>query len=262
MIKVVLLTAALAPITSITLLATPVDVSFTGGAPQHYWGTGDSFGGEDLQYEDLIMPVNGGSAVDLSGANSIQVTWNAPAGYMYVVNPPPADITAIGPLTLAFTVQYGSPGQASSLGSVTAASIAMNLVYGSSPLGPNVSVYNSLPPDAAGLTIGAAGNIASGSSAFAFRSITVNATFSGTGAAGTVLQANDFGDTTAGYFGVLIGLPTIFASDNWRGPGDPGQLLTLEPIPGGSVPDQSSTLALAGFGLGGLMLFRRKLALS
>ena len=38
---------------------------------------------------------NGGAgqfpaSINVAGVNSISVTWNAPAGYMYVVTPPPA----------------------------------------------------------------------------------------------------------------------------------------------------------------------------
>src|SRR5215472_11584030 len=171
MIKAVLLMAALMPVTSISTFATTVDVSFTGDAPQHFWGTGRTIDGQDFQAEDIIFNGNGGS-IDMSGANSLQITWNAPAGFMYVVNPPPANV---GPLELAFTAQYGAPGQASSLGSVTASSATMDLVFGHSPLAPIVFLYGGAPQIAGGLNIGAVGEVSPGSSPFAFRSITVDA---------------------------------------------------------------------------------------
>jgi hypothetical protein len=259
MIKAVLLMAALMPVTSISTFATTVDVSFTGDAPQHFWGTGRTINGQDFQDEDIVFNGNGGS-IDMSGANSLQITWNAPAGFMYVMHPPPADV---GPLQLAFTAQYGAPGQASSLGSVTASSATMDLVFGHSPLASTVFLDNGAPQVFGGLNVGVIGEINPGSSPFAFRSITVDATFGGDGAPGTVLEANDIGGTTAGFFGVLFGLPTIFGFGDFQGAPDPGQLLTLEPVPvNGSVPDESPALALAGVGIAGVMLLRYRLALS
>src|SRR5450432_3067710 len=63
----------------------------------------------------IDVNTNGGfpHSVDITGINSIQVTWNAPSGYVYVVNPPPL---ALGALSLVFYLEYGGN---SSLGRVS-----------------------------------------------------------------------------------------------------------------------------------------------
>lgn len=249
MTKMVSLAATMAALPFISVFANPVDVSITATTPpQHYWGLGYDVYFTDFQDEDVIQQSPGAvSPVNLGGANSLQVTWNAPAGYMYVVNPPPADFQN-NSLTLAFCMQYGHAGQASSLGSVTAFSVSMNLVYGNPGLSGGAFI-NNLPNESA-ITLDAGVNVTPQTTAFAFTSVTVDATFSGTGAYGTILDPNYLDDAPSAFFGILYGIPTIYGAP-YDGPPNPGQLLTLEQVPD-PVPDMSSTLGLtvlSGLGL-------------
>lgn len=261
-IKAVLLTAALAPMTSISILATPLDITITGTAPQHDWGDGSPISGADYQYEDLIPQNNTTpSSINLAGVNSITVTWNAPAGYMYVVTPPPGSFSE---LSLDFAIQYGQPGQARDLVPMGVPDLLENMVYGS-PGVRGVQINGGMitgragSGNPAGLSAGFNIAVIPGSQPFAFTSLGVTADF--TGSAVGILESNDNGQGVAQFFAAYFGLQTTYGA-SYTGPGDPGQLLTLEPIPNGSVPDKSSTLTLAGLGIGGLILCRRKMALS
>ena len=242
----------------ISVFATPLDVSITGTTPpQHNWGTGYDVNFTDFQDEDIIQQGAGSvSPINLDRVNSMQVTWNAPAGYMYVVNPPPADFQN-NSLTLAFCLQYGKAGEASSLGSVTASSVFMNLVYGNPALYGGATINNNLPYESA-LALHAGVNVTPQTGAFAFTSVTVDATFSGTGARGTMLYPNYLGDSPSAFFGILYGIQTIYGAP-YNGPPDPGQLFSLEPLSTDPVPDVSSTLNLAAWSGLGLLLLRRKL---
>ncbi|HSY43267.1 MAG TPA: hypothetical protein VK811_05110 [Candidatus Acidoferrum sp.] len=197
-------------------------------------------------------------AINLAGVNSITVTWNAPAGYMYVVDPPPAGVVE-NEAALIFEAEYGSPGQASSLGSITASSFSINTVYGTAPLG--AQVLTSSPE--VGLSFGVSGTVSASSAPFAFTSMTISADFSGIGA--STLSPTGDGPPAAGLFAEYTGDFEIdgVAPDGtvlYDVPPDPGQLLTLEPLPTGSVPDAPSTVILAGLSFAGFWLCGRKLS--
>lgn len=119
--------------------------------------------------------------------------------------------------------------------------------------------------DTAGVALAftASGSMNPNSAPFAFTGISITEDFSGTGEARTLDQTG-LGPPAVG-FGVLTGDFAV----NGNGPNgvtfdilpDPGQLLTLEPLSNGSngsVPDDSPTLVLAGFGLAGLLFVGRK----
>lgn len=205
-----------------------------------------------LQFAD-VADFNGPSAINLAGVNSINVTWAAPAGYMYVVNPPPADIGSLG---LEFEVAYGSGGQAASLGLLTAFGASVKTVYGNPSFTGSDYLTPSFPdPQVPGIVIEANAEDDAGTAPFAFTSVTVSLDFGGTGRNRT-LGENDneppLYDST-GLFGLLLPY-----GSSYSGPPDPGQLLTLEPLPSGAAPDMSSTLGLAGLGFGGLLFFGRR----
>ena len=263
MAKMVLLVGISVSLTSISVFAVPLNVTFTGAAPAHFWGDGVAVQG-DAQYEDIAnvasqSPANG--ELNLAGVTSINVTWNAPAGYMYVLTPPPAGLLVNGALNLQLETSYGfsSPAQfslADSLGHVTSQSISVNTIYGTSPFSEGVSVGGTAGLPVA-LNVVAGATINANTQPFAFNSITVSAEFSGTGAAGTLDESGNW-DGIADYFAVLFGLPHVLGTP-FNGPADPGQLLTLEPLPTASTPDDSPTLTLAGLGFAGLLLVGRRL---
>lgn len=263
MVKAVLLAGLTGVLVSFTVLATPIDVSITGSAPVHQWPGGIGVYDQDFQDMDYVgsffeagNPDNGLSPINITGANSIQVTWNAPAGYMYVVNPPPAAFQN-NSLQFSMWVQFGQAGDAASLGSVISQSVSMNLVYGNPALFGGVTLENSPILAGADPAITADLNtiMGTGSSPFAFTSATVDATFSGTGLA-PLLSPNADSDTPAAFFAVLFGLQNF---GQLYPLSDPGPLFTLEPLPTeGSVPDSGSTLTLAGISFLGLVICRRK----
>ncbi|HSY43268.1 MAG TPA: hypothetical protein VK811_05115 [Candidatus Acidoferrum sp.] len=249
------LMAAICGIFPISTLAIPLDISFTGGTPVESWGINAY---DDPGFADYIPVANGPESIDLAGVNSINMTWSAPAGYMYVVNPPPAGLAGNG-AGLLFEAEYGSFGQASSLGSITASSFSVNTIYGTSPLTAQVLTYS---PGGPALYFAAAGTVGAGSAPFAFTSITISADFSGIGT--STLSRSAF-DQFAGSLGTYNGdfvIDGIGAngSNLYYVPADPGQLLTLEPLPTGSVPDAPSTCFLAGLSFAGFWLCGRKLS--
>jgi VPDSG-CTERM motif len=259
-INVIFLAGLAGTFSSISVFAVPLDVTLIGGVPTHYWGGGVDLGlGAEWQDEDLVNVTSQSQPViNLAGVNSIQVTWQAPAGYMYVVNAPPSDV---GNLNLQFEASYGFAGQASSLGSLTSSGFSINTIYGTSPLVGNAGLNNNTIEGGVGypaLDFLASTVVSSSTKPFAFNSLTITADFSGTGASGTTLDKTDW-NQISGFFGVLYGIQVFYGAP-YDGPPDPGQLLTLEPLPaGGSVPDVSPTLSLAGLGFAGLLLLRRKL---
>lgn len=244
---------------SIRGFASTLDISLTADAPPvHHWpGDVSLYETSDFQFEDQISQVGTigwQPTINLAGINSISVTWNAPAGEMYVVNPPPANI---GNLTLAFELQYGNVGDAASLGNVTSSSLAMNTVYGNPTLNGGAGIDNDIHHSsiAPGLDLRADTTVTPGSSSFAFTSITLNANFDGTNPSG-ILGANDFGQTPAYFFGILFGIEAN--SETYNGSGDPGQLLTEEPLQNqSSVPDKSSSMFLGMMGIAALSLCKR-----
>ena len=226
---------------------TPLDISLTPAAPPiHHWPGDTTLYGTDFQFEDAI---SGSGAtgwqptINLTGIHSIQATWNAPSGYMYVVNPPPADI---GNLTLEFELQYGNPGQASSLGNVTSSSVSINSIYGSPQIAGGTTINNE--PNRPGLDFDARIYLTPDSQSFAFTSITITAAFDGASPSG-ILNANNIGQSAATFFGILYGVPTHYGTP-YSGAPDPGQLLIQEPLDPSlnRIPDKSSSLILAGLG--------------
>jgi hypothetical protein len=195
--------------------------------------------------------------INLAGVNSINMTWNAPAGYMYVVDPVPAGFDFTG---LSFEAIYGndSGSQPSSPGSITAARLSVHTIYGTSPLSGGASLNDGI------LEFVADAGMGSGSAPFAFTSITISADFSGMGTSQRLGIDDLVGDPEIP-FGVLYGgfgfafgsEPYIFPSD-----ADLGSLVTLEPLPTASTPDDSSTFGLAGLGFAGLVLFGGRLLLA
>lgn len=87
----VLLTGIAWTFTALSALAVPVGITFTEGVPLHYWGTG--WAGTSFQYLHIISMAeeSKAGAVNLAGANDILVKWDAPAGWLYVLNRPPAN---------------------------------------------------------------------------------------------------------------------------------------------------------------------------
>lgn len=252
-VKVVLLAGITGTLTSMSVFAVPLDMTFTGGAVTHSYGPFGPPPNQITYFDDsaAYTSESPGSTINLNGVTSINVTWNAPAGYMYVVNPPPSDI---GGLNLYLAVQYSGP--LSSLGSVTSPSLSVATVFGTSPfttattpLGQPVILYG--PGNL--MTISAEGIVNPGDKPFAFTSVTVSANFSGTGADVTLDQDLD-------NFPQFAALSGTFGQVGEQMPPDPGQLLTLEPLPSGSAPDGCPTAALAGLGFAGLSLFGRKLS--
>lgn len=252
--------------TSTSTFAMPLDITLTGGTATHYWGDGEYLGNLlEWQEEDVVSVANQpfGAQVNLANVNSIVVTWQAPPGYMYVVKPPPIAFTGNSSLALQFEEQLGPDGQASSLQSVTSSSFSINTVYGTSPISGIVELDNNHQlPDypfttTPALDFFAGANVDSGTAPFAFTSMTLSADFSGTGS--DVTLSSTAGNGIGVFFGILYGLPVISYGIPFYGPGDPGPLLTLEPLAtGGPVPDQSSALGLAALGFGGLVLLGRR----
>jgi hypothetical protein len=244
----ILATAIFLP--SIAVYSTQLDVTFTGDTPAVGWGAGFSlYDGQDFQYENYVEVANYDNIPNkLAGVTSMQMTWQAPAGYMYVINPPAVD----DGLTLALEASFGLTGQAAELGSVTSQSISVNTVYGTSPLSEHVLLDPTQAPNAPALDFNVGTSITPSTKPFAFTSITVTANFSGAGSSASLTPNTDWNETS-GFFGVIYGIPTFYG-DPYNGPSYPGQLWTLEPLPTGSVPDDSSTMSLAGLGLAGLWL--------
>lgn len=183
------------------------------------------------------------SSINLAGVNSISVTWNAPAGYMYVVTPPP--ITN-GPSYLFFGLAYGLPGNANSLGSVTGSSAAFNLVYGTSPAS---SLYGSATINTSpntfnpvnGLDFSGGASISPTSSSFAFTSFTITSQFSGAVPAGILSISQPFVQSVSNFdIGMYGGYYDY--SYGYHGAPDPGALLTLEPV---TTPEPSSVALLS-----------------
>jgi hypothetical protein len=191
------------------------------------WNPNGGYGGTDQ------FP----SSINLAGVNSISVTWNAPAGYMYVVTPPPA---TNGAFRLLFTLAYGYPGDANSLGSVTESSALFALVYGAAPpstygganINPGPNVVNSL-----GFSGGA--TITPSTPSFAFTSFTITAQFSGTTPSGVLNNRNPYFYSTYPFDMIMYG-GQYDPSIGYPGAPDPGPLLTLQPVP----TPEPSTVAL------------------
>ncbi|HTR42678.1 MAG TPA: hypothetical protein VMH87_13785 [Pseudomonadales bacterium] len=252
--KMVLLAGIATALISSSTFAVPIVINITGGTPSQDWGYSAYL---DPGFQDDVPVANAPSSINLAGVNSITVNWNAPAGYMYVVNPPPAGLAG-GGASLIFSAAYGSPGQASSLGSAIGSSFTVHTVYGSSPL-IGQAIFDQ--PGIPAMSFTAAGVMTASSAPFAFTGITITADFSGIGASEILDRAAE-GPPSSSLFGVYTGDFAV----NGLGPNgttydilsDPGQLLTLEPISSGSVPDDSPTLVLAGFSFAGLLLIGRK----
>jgi hypothetical protein len=92
-IKMVLLTGIFGALAAVSTVAVPLGMTFTGGVPLHYWGTGWTVG-RGFQYLHIISmadePQPG--AVYLPGVNDILVEWDAPADCLYVLNQRPVDV--------------------------------------------------------------------------------------------------------------------------------------------------------------------------
>lgn len=256
-VKLVLLAGITGTLTSISVFAVPLDITLTGGTVSHDWGTGfPIFAYGTYQFEDVI-DFSQPAVINVAGVNSINVTWNAPAGYMYVVNPPPA---AIGTLGLQFQIAYGVGGQVSSLGSITASSLSAHTIYGNPSWGYYYNLVPFIDPQVPALLIGAGAEDAPDTAPFAFNSITVSLDFSKTGKS-TPYESTELEPYNAyevNNYGLLGGLFVQFPS-TYQGPPDPGQLLTLQPLPTASTSDGSPTFGLAGLGFAGLLLLRRRL---
>lgn len=240
-IKTIALMGSFGIIASGSTLAVPLDITWNGGTPVAEIGDSPQL---NPGFEDFIPLENVGQVAEfnLAGVTSIKMTWNAPAGYMYVVNPVPAGFDFTG---LFFQAFYGSPDPSSSLGSVTASSLSVHTIYGTSPLSGGAF------GNAGALEFSASADSGSGFTPFAFSSITISADFSGIGKSQTLGISSPYpGQIPFGviYGGVTFGnpLPPII--------GDPdlGSLLTLEPLPSGSAPEDTPTLTLAGLGFAGL----------
>jgi hypothetical protein len=243
MAKMISLIGSFAVVTSGSVRAGPLNIAWNGGTPM-LLGYSPQL---DLGFQDFISLANVGqvAAINLAGVNSINMTWAAPAGYMYAVEPVPAGFNSTG---LSFEAIYGNSGQASSLGSITASSLSVHTVYGTSPLTGGAILNHGV------LNFVASAGSGSDFAPFAFTSITISADFSGLGTSQT-LGIDDPVADSAYPFGILYGDGGLSIIS-----GNPGlaSLLTLEPLPSGSVPDDSCTLALAGFGFAGLILVGRK----
>ena len=260
--KMILLAAITGTLSSVSIHAIPLDITFVGGAPVTGPWPGIS-ALADPGFQDVIQVANAPQVqtINLAGVNSITMTWSAPAGYMYVVNPPPAGL--VHP-SLYFETYFGSTGQASSLGSITASSTSVHTVFGTSPLVLSIAPPNSTLPGGPALGFAAVAEISANSAPFAFTTITISALFNGTGALQT-LSKTAF-DVQSSFFADYSGDFALNGPGTYDIPPNPGPLLTLEPLPTeqpppiGSTPDSSSTLSLAGLGFVGLWLLGRKLS--
>ena len=85
-VKMLLVAGMFATLTSVSAVAVPFDITFTGGTPLRYWGTGWAAEG-DLQFKDIVNVTSQSreeGVIHLAGINSILVTWDASVGYVYV----------------------------------------------------------------------------------------------------------------------------------------------------------------------------------
>lgn len=252
-VKMFFLTGLWALFASASTFAVPLNITFTGGEPQFDFGYSVYLNPGFIDYA-LVANAAQTSSINLAGANSINMTWQAPAGYMYVVNPPPAGLAGGGD-ALYFEADYGSAGQAASLGSITASSLSVHTIYGTSPLRGEVLLNNSTA-----LYFGAIGSMTPNSAPFAISSITISAAFSGTGIDTTLERTAN--DQQSLWFATLtgdfpLGPPGPDGDINPIVPPGIGPMLTLEPLPSGSAPDAVSALPLAGLGFAGLLLIGR-----
>ncbi len=157
----------------------------------------------------------------LTGTTNVSVTWSAPPGEMFVVNPPPS---ALGPLNLhlgAGFMLYNFYGE-TYFCNVNSFSASFNMVYGAAPGGGAV-FYGG----ASDLDFSIQAVIATNGGSFAFTSATVTAQLS--------VSTNEYvveaGSNYDPYAIVLYGgLP-------FTDPTDPGPLLTLQPLPTTSSAD-------------------------
>lgn len=257
-VKMAILAGAFGTLTSISTFAVPLDITLTGGSPSENYGESLLL---DPGFQNVALVANQSqvSSINLAGVNSMSVTWAAPAGYMYVINPPPAGLAGNGD-SIWFQAQYGNPGQASSLGSITSSSFSIHSVYGTSPFAPFAAgaEISNTSQNGPALTFGVFGGMSPSSEPFAFTSLTISAAFSGTGSDTTLnktasdIYAEFFGSLTADFEKNGLGPNSYYI------PPDPGLLFNLEPLPSGSAPDASSTLSLAGLGFAGLFFVGRK----
>ena len=187
-------------------------------------------------YTDMSADQFPGS-INLSGVNSISVTWNAPAGYMYVVTPPP---TTNGTFGLMFALAYGVPGEGLSLGTTTVSSALFALVYGAAPISTyGAGGINTGGPGSFALGFQGGGNITPSTPSFAFTSFTITAQFNGTSPSG-VLNASRFYSGSSYPFDMIMYGGQYDPSTGYHGAPDPGPLLTLQPLP----TPEPSTVAL------------------
>ena len=189
------------------------------------------------------------SSINLNGINSISVTWSAPAGYMYVVTPPPA---ANGAFSLQFGLAFGDAGEADSLGQLTESSALFMLVYGSAPA--NVVGGASLQPGAAStglLFSGGVNIIDSNTVGFAFTSFSIMTQFNGSSPSGVLATRQPFYSSSP--FNIMLagGVHDLFGP--YSGAPDPGSLLTLQPLP----TPEPTTMSLLGLAAAAY-LFSRK----
>lgn len=108
-IKIVLLAGIFGILTGRSTFAVPLGITFDEGVPLRYWGSGWA-AGNGFQYLHIISVVGESSpgAVDLGGANDILVKWDAPAGWLYVLNRPPVNVRTPAPQTETAALRQGS----------------------------------------------------------------------------------------------------------------------------------------------------------
>jgi hypothetical protein len=203
-------------------------------------------GPTDYAYADY-RPVTGyggvgqfPSSINLAGVNAVSVTWSAPAGYMYVVTPPPATNPAS---TLFLGLGYGTPGAAATLGSVTHSSASFGLVYGTAPgVYGSVSINNDSSANwANGLFISGGAYDLPGTSGYAFTNFTITAQFSGALPSGILNVSKPYNYANPDFDIALYG-GYVTIDNGFQGPPDPGPLLTLEPV---TTPEPSSVALLS-----------------
>jgi hypothetical protein len=215
--KIICAAAILLPCSINHLAAQTLDVNGTGeGGVTHF----------NSSFSDLTDEVTFPNQINLTGYNEIQFTWNAPAGYMYVVNNPGISEELFLQTVYAEDINNTSPDPVLSNFVGT-----FDTVYGTAPVASpsDLGAGSPLINLSTGIDIGPG---------FAFTSYTVTADVSGSG-------LYDF-DQSYGTYNGLPGGEFISLLDGSQ------QELFLEPVP------EPSTLVIMVCGAATLFAYRRR----
>lgn len=97
-IKMLLLAGISGVISGCSTLAVPLGITFDGGVPLRYWGSGWA-AGNSFQYLHIVSIVDEPRPgfVNGVGFNQILVKWDSEADWLYVLNPRPANVKRPAP---------------------------------------------------------------------------------------------------------------------------------------------------------------------